>query len=88
MSATLLSAARQCFDSFVFKSDGGARRGATFLHGTVLADKDKQNKFGATTFQNINKTAIVCVNLLRTAWLAIWPFEDTAFDFGDRHHSL
>ena len=34
------------------------------------------------TLENTNKTVRVCVNLLKTAWFAIWPFEDTAFDFG------
>ena len=42
--------------------------------------KDKYNKFCVKTLENTNKTVRVCVNLLKTAWLAIWPSEDIAFD--------
>ena len=42
--------------------------------------KDKYNKFCVKTLENTNKTVRVCVNLLKTAWLAIWPLEDIAFD--------
>ena len=54
----------------------------------VRKSKDKHNKFAARSFQKTQTKLhirVPCVNLLKTAWFAIWPFEDTAFDFGDDH---